>query len=72
VVEATGVDGELVPVAKIVGRARAAPPAVSEVAQARPGAEAWPKCLTETAWEPLGTRGNGQAEGEHPQQEGPT
>ena len=73
VVEATGVDGELVPVAEVTGRARAvSPPAVSEVAETEPRAEAWPVCVTEAAGESLGARGNRQAEREHAEQEGTT
>ena len=69
VVEAAGIDGDLVPVAEPVDGARPGTPVLSEIAQVRSSSEAGPEDLTETAGESIGAGATGQAEGERPQQE---
>src|SRR5439155_1243905 len=64
VVEAAGIDGDLVPVAKPVDGARPGTPVLSEIAQVRSSSEAWPEDLTETAGESIGAGATGQDERE--------
>jgi hypothetical protein len=69
VVEAAGVDGDFVPVAKVVRDSRAAAPPASRLTQVRASVEARPESVAETAVDSVGAGGNWQAEREHPQHE---
>jgi len=68
-VEAAGVDGDLVPVAEPVNRSRPGTSTRSQILQVRSGSEAGPEHLTETAGESIGAGASGQGEGEHPHHE---
>src|SRR3989442_9334929 len=69
VVDAAGVDGDLVPVAKAVGDARAALPPASRLTRVRASVEARPEGVAETALDSVGAGGDRQTEREHPQHE---
>ena len=68
-VEAAGVDGDSVPVAKAVRDSRTTVPPASRLTQVRASVEARPEGAAETAVDSLGAGGDRQAEREHSQHE---
>src|SRR5207244_6867698 len=62
VVDAAGVDGDLVPVAKAVRDARAALPPASRLTRVRARVEARPEGVAETALDSVGAGGDRQTE----------